>query len=292
MYNLDAEQPAVQKSVSTSTASSGRSLYSFPPLNWSSIFAGLVAGLATYILLTLMGIATGLSAIDLNRSGAGIENVSTWTTVWNGASMLLSAFVGGFVAARMSGLRRKLDGVMHGLVVWGATTLLFVVLSASAASALVGGAFNTLIQPRQPIAAQGNDPSAIISQLRAAVTPEINTNALTDENIEQLQTMVRNRDRQGAINFMTSNMGVDSTLATRTVDQLFVATGAPELASPQTRNEMNRTVDVAQTALWILFLAVLFSAAISMGGGVAGVKNARRVRRPLSSSSTGAQATV
>lgn len=284
MYNPEADKMVGTRATTTPSILT-RTNGIFPLMNWGSIFAGLVAGLATYILLTLMGVATGLSAVDLNARDAGIDNISTWTTAWSGISMLISAFVGGYVAARMSGLRRKLDGIMHGVVVWGATTLLFVALSASATAKVFGGAFSSLIQPAQPAtAAQGaQNPSMLLERLRSSLMPDINSSALTNENMERLQTMIANNDRQGAIDFMTFTMGVDANQSTEIVDRLLVASGSPELASPQTRTEMNRTVDVASSALWILFFAVLLSAASSMAGGVTGVKNVRRVRRTTTS---------
>lgn len=287
MYNPEADKMIGQRTTSAPSVLM-RANGIFPLMNWSSIFAGLVAGLATYILLTLMGVATGLSAMDVTARGAGVDNISTWTTAWSGVAMLVSAFVGGYVAARMSGLRRKLDGIMHGVVVWGATTLLFVALSASATAKVFGGAFSSLIQPAQPAAATaqgGENPSMLMERLRSSLMPDINSSALTNENMERLQTMIANNDRQGAIDFMTFTMGVDATQSTEIVDRLLVASGSPELASPQTRSEINRTVDVASSALWILFFAVLLSAASSMAGGITGVKNVRRVRRTTASGS-------
>jgi len=293
MYNPETDKMTTTIPKTVSPSFRARTYDIFPLMNWSSIFAGLVAGLATYILLMLMGVAAGLSAMEITAQDKGIDNVSTWTTAWNGISMLISAFVGGYVSARMSGLRRKLDGIMHGVVTWGATTLLFVVLSATATANLLGGAFNTLIQPNSPAAAasEAKDPASIANRLRSSLMPDINANALTSENLQQLQTFITNKDRQGAIEFMTFTMGVEGGQATEIVDRLMVASGSPELASPQTRTEINRTVDVASAALWILFFAVLFSAASSMAGGISGVKNVRRAHQTTATPNS-TQATI
>src|SRR5690606_2368240 len=91
----------------------------FPAIAWSSIIGGLVVGLATHMLMMLLGVAAGLTAVEFTTTGLGVQNVPEWSAAWNGLSMLLAAFVGGYVAARMSGLRRKADGVLHGFVAWG-----------------------------------------------------------------------------------------------------------------------------------------------------------------------------
>src|SRR5690606_2919285 len=166
----------------------------FPAIAWSSIIGGLVVGLATHMLMMLLGVAAGLTAVEFTTTGLGVQNVPEWSAAWNGLSMLLAAFVGGYVAARMSGLRRKADGVVHGFVAWGATTLLYAVLSISALGALFGGVFSTVdnVGPSAAGAAAQTDGS-VLQQRRQALIGEntnINTQAITTENMNQLQAQL------------------------------------------------------------------------------------------------------
>ena len=63
--------------------------------------------------------------------------------------------------------------------------------------------------------------------------PDIEPNALTNENIERLQTLIAYGDRQEAIRHMTYTMGVDAARAIQAVDLLLAASGKPGQASPQ-----------------------------------------------------------
>lgn len=96
-------------------------------LRWSAVFAGVAVGVAIHMLLTLAGTAV----LGTFAAGGGVaqDDVAVAAAGWNVAGMLLAAFVGGYIAARSSGLRRTADGVLHGVVSWGATTLLFAVMS-------------------------------------------------------------------------------------------------------------------------------------------------------------------
>ncbi|HEX7633684.1 MAG TPA: hypothetical protein VF427_00210, partial [Noviherbaspirillum sp.] len=75
----------------------------WPAIRWGAVIAGVAVGLSVQLVLTLLGIATGLSTVNLSQG----ETVGTGPLLWAGFSMLVSAFVGGYVAARMSGLKRK-----------------------------------------------------------------------------------------------------------------------------------------------------------------------------------------
>src|SRR4051812_7722861 len=77
----------------------------FSAIRWGAIIAGLVSGTASYLLLALLGLAVGLTAVD-PTSAEPIGRVPLATGIWTGVSLLISAFIGGYVAGRMSGLSR------------------------------------------------------------------------------------------------------------------------------------------------------------------------------------------
>ena len=64
--------------------------------------------------------------------------------IWWALSGILAAFVGGYVASRLSGQPKASTGAWHGLTVWAATTLVIFYLLSTAVGGLVGGAFNTV----------------------------------------------------------------------------------------------------------------------------------------------------
>src|SRR5690554_4515506 len=256
----------------------------FPAIAWSSIIGGLVVGLATHMLMMLLGVAAGMTAVEFTASGLGAQNVPEWSAAWNGLSMLLAAFVGGYVAARMSGLRRKADGVLHGFVAWGATTLLYAILSISAMGALFGGIFSTVANVGSSaagVAAQTEGP--VLQQRLQALIGEntnINTEAITTENMNQLQAQLDAGDRAGATNTLVQTFGVEAQRAEGVVDGLMAIT-EPHAVSPEAQASINQGVDVAATATWSLFIAIALSLIVALGGGLLGAKGARRAPRAI-----------
>ncbi|MER3421857.1 MAG: hypothetical protein C4293_00135, partial [Nitrospiraceae bacterium] len=111
-------------------------------IRWGAILAGLFTGITTQMILTLLGLAVGAWSINLQESQP-MQGVPIGTGIWTGISMLISAFVGGYVAARMGGVYLRLDGIYHGIVVWAVNWLVFAWLATTAMSILIGGVFNT-----------------------------------------------------------------------------------------------------------------------------------------------------
>src|SRR5512144_2018397 len=107
-------------------------------VGWAAVLAGMSVGIALHLVFALAGAAVGLA---LYEPGVRLEAVPVAAAVWSVVSMLIAAFIGGYVAARASGLRRLADGVLHGTVAWGATTLLFAALATSTMGVMFGGLF-------------------------------------------------------------------------------------------------------------------------------------------------------
>jgi len=70
----------------------------FPAIRWGAVLAGVFVGVSVQLVMTLLGIATGLASANL----AAGEAMGIGPLLWAGLSMLVAAFVGGYVAARMS----------------------------------------------------------------------------------------------------------------------------------------------------------------------------------------------
>lgn len=280
-----ARNEPVTESVGVVTARQIPRSNRFPAIAWSSIIGGLVVGLATHMLMMLLGVAAGMTAVEFTSTGLGVQNVPEWSAAWNGLSMLLAAFVGGYVAARMSGLRRKADGVLHGFVAWGATTLLYAILSISAMGALFGGIFSSVAQVGSSAAGAAAETDAGVLQQRLQTligeNTNINTEAITTENMNRLQSQLDAGDRAGATTTLVEVFGVDQQRAEGVVDGLMAITGSPQGVSPETRAGINQGVDVAATATWSLFIAIALSLIVALGGGLLGAKGARRTPRAM-----------
>lgn len=234
----------------------------FPVIRWGAVLAGVSVGISVQLVLTLLGIASGLSLSSVTT----VEGPATGALIWAGLSLLIAALIGAYVAGRMSGLKRKVDGVLHGVVSWAVTTLLFVFLATSAGGSLLSGLFAS-VNPGAATAQGGGVISLINRQMGTSVSPE---------SLRTLQEHISAGRRDQAIDYMSSTMGMQRDRAAGIVDQALILSGAPEQASPAGRDVANRALRRAGTTAWIAFAAVALSLMVSLVGGAMGAMGARR----------------
>ncbi|MEO0317846.1 MAG: hypothetical protein RL404_1523 [Pseudomonadota bacterium] len=240
----------------------------FSSIRWSAVLAGVAVGISVQLVLTLLGIASGLSMTSVQAG----EAPGTGALVWAGISMLISALVGAYVAGRMSGLKRKTDGVLHGAVSWAVTTMLFVTLATSAGGSLLSGIFSGISQGAASVAQNTGGGAA---GMTAMLNRQLGTN-ISPENMRTLQGHIAAGRRDQAIDYMSSSMGVQRDRAATVVDQALILSGSPEQASPAGRAAADRAIKGASTAAWTVFGAVALSLILSLLGGALGAMGARR----------------
>ncbi|HJT20481.1 MAG TPA: hypothetical protein VJ746_08420 [Nitrospira sp.] len=229
-----------------------------PRVKWSAVFAGWAVGLAVQMVLTLLGLGVGAWAIDLRDSNPA-QGIPTGAGIWTGLSMLISAFIGGYVTARLSGNTDRADGMYHGVVVWGVNWLVFAWLTTTAMSTMIGGAFSVFGTTLQTLG-QGLSSAAstavsrmsgnlnvstddlrkeVESVLRASGKPELQPeevkkdagrvagsaqagrplDQVTDSAMAELREKLAALDRQAAINIMVNRFGMSDAQARQVVQQ-------------------------------------------------------------------------
>lgn len=241
----------------------------FSAIRWGAVFAGVASGTASYLLLTLLGVAIGLTAIN-PASSEPVGNVPFATGIWTGISLLISAFIGGYVSARMSGLSRATDGMLHGFVSWAATTLLYVILTTSAVGAILGGTFRVVGQAAQTGAQVVGGSPSIMSMITGG---NVNVNPQTLRDIEQALTS-GNRDQ--AVNLMVQNLGMSQQTASQTVDKVMPLV---QQGGTNARDAATRATDTLTKASWWLFAGLLLSLALGVAGGATGARaQSRRIQ--------------
>ncbi len=119
-------------------------------VQWGPIIAGLVSAIATFLLMTVLGIALGASVLDpANTSG----DIGTWAAVWSAISAILSFLIGGWVAAKTAAVDGPFAGLMNGLMAGAAGLILILWLTSSG----LGNLFGTLSSNIGDIANLGQD---------------------------------------------------------------------------------------------------------------------------------------
>jgi len=156
-------------------------------VKWSAVWAGLVVGLSTQLVLTLLGLAIGAWSIDL-KDVQSAEGIPLGAGLWTGLSLLLSAFIGGYVTARLAGSLDRSDGMYQAAVVWGVTWLVFAWLTTTAMSVMLGGVFSALGSAMQTTG-QGvmNVASAALTTMDPKSTVSLSPDALRQQIQSTLQ---------------------------------------------------------------------------------------------------------
>ena len=115
-------------------------------VSWGAILAGVAAALVVQLLLNILGIGIGASAVDAANTADNptAGNFSLTSGVWFTLSGIIASLVGGIVAGRLCGTSDSNTARWHGFVSWCVATLLIVYLLTSAIGGLIGGTFSAL----------------------------------------------------------------------------------------------------------------------------------------------------
>lgn len=96
-------------------------------VSWGAIFAGGGIALATYFVLTLLGVAVGLSVAGNVQE----ENLGMGAGIWAVLSTLIALFVGGFVTSQCTVGENRMESLVHGTIMWGVFFVMILWLMAS-----------------------------------------------------------------------------------------------------------------------------------------------------------------
>ena len=119
-------------------------------VTWSAVFAGAATTAALSLILLILGVGLGLSAVSpWSQSGVNAITLGITTIIWLTATQVIASGMGGYLAGR---LRTRWDGVhndevyfrdtAHGLLSWVVATLVTVVLLTSTIGSILGTTIN------------------------------------------------------------------------------------------------------------------------------------------------------
>lgn len=113
------------------------------PVAWSPVWVGTLAALAVGLLIGLIGFAVGAHEVASSRI-VKWSNVRLVTVVFSVAGAFFSFVVGGWVVARIAGIRRSEPAMLHGALVWLLAVPLLLALAALGATAHFGSWYGGL----------------------------------------------------------------------------------------------------------------------------------------------------
>ncbi len=104
-------------------------------VQFGPIIAGVLTAIATLLILTVLGLAIGASALEPRDAG---EGVGTGAAIWGILSALIAFFLGGWVAAKTAAVAGAGSGMINGLMVGAAIIALVLWLTGTGVSNILG----------------------------------------------------------------------------------------------------------------------------------------------------------
>jgi hypothetical protein len=98
-------------------------------VSWGGVWGGVLVTLGSLMLLTALGVAVGMTAMDPAR--ADVDRLAVVATIWAGASFLASLFFGGFASTRVGMIYDRATGIFEGLLVWVVSLLMLAAFAGS-----------------------------------------------------------------------------------------------------------------------------------------------------------------
>jgi hypothetical protein len=108
-------------------------------VSWGAIISGLFVTVILQVILTLLGAAIGAASIDPLTEQNPAQGLGTGAAIWLVASGLIALFFGAWVAGRLSGGPRRMDGLLHGVVTFSVAEVSMILLLATGLGNVIGG---------------------------------------------------------------------------------------------------------------------------------------------------------
>ena len=111
---------------------------------WSAVWVGALTALAVGLIIGLIGYAVGAHQLAGPRTMT-FKNIRLITIIFDVAGAFFAFVAGGWVAARIVGLRRSEPAMLHGAIAWLVTIPMMLVLGVLGATAMYGGWYGGLV---------------------------------------------------------------------------------------------------------------------------------------------------
>lgn len=206
-------------------------------ISWGAILAGVVIALVVQLVLGILGLGIGASTIDPISESNPVSGVGIGAGIWFAVSLLLALFAGGYVAGRMAGIPRRQDGLLHGVLTWGLTTLLMFYLLTTTVGGLIGGTARVLGRGLSTagagIAAVAPTVAGAAGDAAGAVRDQVQGTGELD--LSELQRQVEGILNQVGVDTSAVTGAISETISTT---QQLSATVSEIADDPQSREEL------------------------------------------------------
>jgi hypothetical protein len=263
------------------------------------VFSGVVLALAIQLVLSMLGIGLGMTAVNPAQGINGLPQASSvgiGAGVWWTVAYIISLASGGYVAARLAGVVIRGDGLIHGLLTWAFALLISAYLVTATLGSVAGGAANavgsvvsgigrTATQAVPQLAqSAGIGPDALGQQLDDVMRPAGQQSSNQDARTQLIGALATiaaggpqaDQARQQATTLIAQQAGIPEDQAGQRLQQLEQSYNNAKQQATQTAGRVaqatSRTLSVAGIGGTIALVLGAIAAAL---GGLFGTRRAR-----------------
>lgn len=280
-------------------------------MSWGAVIGGVVSALGVAILLYALGLALGLDVVVDPSDPGSLRSSGMFTSIWMLVTSLIALFVGGLVAGRGANALTHASATIHGLVMWGLTTLAAVWLVLNVFGSVISGVASvgkTAVEAGASAVAGGAEQAGqlakqlgfdadtalqpINQRLRQEGKPEITAQQLQEATKDVAQNAVRTGrlDREQLVTAIGQNTALsraDAQEVAGRVEQQWnegreKVSGTLSQAREKLETGTLKAADVTGKVFWGVFIALALGLASAIGGANVGIGRRQRlwVERP------------
>lgn len=242
-------------------------------VSWGGVFAGVLVALGVSMLLTVLGVAIGISAVNPREADAGAIGVGT--AIWGAVQLLIALFVGGMVATRVGAIVDRTTGFFEGVLVWVVSLVLMAYLAGSGIATVASGALNVVGGATQTF-------GAVVQGQGGAAGMDVSG------TVEEMAQQLRNPPLADRVAAVTGLPAAEvRTMLNQTAERVEAQSRNPTLAAEEARRGMAEIFDRARasgalaaqvdeirpeaaSAAWLTLVAMLLSLTAAVGGAMFG----------------------
>jgi len=260
-------------------------------LSWGGLIGGLFVAVGIWVLLTVLGLAVNLSAVDPSDPAQSLRGLGMSTGIWSVVMWILALFAGGVVAGYSAGVLERPRGALHGFVLWSLATILSIFLVAGLVRTVVRG---TLAAAQGAAAAAGFADGEVgqaldldVNTLIAPVNERLRTEGKPTVAPEEIKAAVRDitvtavqegeLDHEEVIGALTESTRLSRPDAEDVATRIEAWFDARADVGEDVRQGLLTAADTTGTAMWWVFSGLSLGLVASVLGSTAGT--ARRKRR-------------
>lgn len=260
----------VQRGVSSATT-----IQQGSRIAWGGVWSGLLVAVGVFLLLSVLGLAVGVSAADVGPGQDGnAKGLGIGAAVWSGVTLLIALFVGGMVATRTGMVYDRATGMIEGVLVWVLAIIMLIYLASSGIGMLTSGVFGAL--------------GGVTRGATSAVSSSVNLGELASGNVDQITARLND---QKTVQLVAAATGMPQAEARATLSGIAQRVESARSDPAQATAEARRGVEeltakasarveraaaeaqpYASATMWSTLLALVLALAAAVAGAMTGRK--------------------